>query len=403
MSGIPIHNLVLLQKPRLGTGFLRQRSIFNYRHRKLAVGGDDSASGILAVSMNEAEWWYENATGNAVMLFVDDPVAPVFDGFISRVTYEIGGEIFTRSTDEMFNRTTMDSYNKAGAALAVTTEINDTASQAIYGVKQGQIAGEIDYGGTSKAAIRQMLATKYAWPQVSFSQGGGAIALKLEVKGWHHIWEWTMYESALTAVLDADVALVRALTRSDVLTFPANAPFIYQTGAADTGAWTVLIDANPGFTISRESTNGRTHWDYASEIVAGGDGSNTPWVIGITRRNAFSATRYVYYRPANTAVEYYRRQSSEPGIVRDRFGRMVQPWRAEPDRSIQVTDVLFGWAQQGQDSRATYIESLEYDADSQSVTYQGGDNTEASGVFGMNQRFPIRGRGVNRVRPRDRL
>lgn len=404
MATVPVHNLVLLQKPRLGTNFIRQTPIFNYRHRKLAVGGDDTASGILAVSMNEAEWWHENAIGNAIMVFVDDPIAPIFDGLISRITYEIGGEIFTRSLDEMFNRTTMDSYSKSGAALAVTSAVNNTASQAIYGVKHGRIAGEIDYGGTSKAAVRAIMAAKYAWPQVSYSQGSGAIALKLEIKGWRHfVWEWDIYESSNTATPDAGTNLTNITVNSLSLNFPSNAPLVYATGAGASGAWTQFIQANAGFTISRESTNGRTYWDFISEIVAGGDGSSTPWVVGITRRTAFSATRYVYYRPANLAVQYYRRAFSEPGIVRDQFGRLVQPWRAEPDRSIQVTDVLFGWAQQGQDPRATYIESLEYDADSQSVNYQGGDDTTPTGVFGLNQRFPMRGRGANRVRPRDRL
>lgn len=405
MPSFPNHMMLLCGKPRLGSSYIRQTPIFNYRHRKLAVGGDDSASGTLAISMNEAEWWYENTIGNGVMVFVDDPIAPVFDGYISRVTYEIGGEIFTRSVDEMFNRTNMDSYSKAGAALAVTSDVNVAASQSIYMVKEGRIAGEVDYGGTSKAAIRSILSAKYAWPQVSFSQGGGAIALKLEIKGWHHIWEWENYDSANTTVIDADVAVARATVNT--LASPEsneNGQYIYAVGAGGIGnTWAQFIQVNPGFTISREATNSPTYWDRLTEIVAGGNGSNAPWVIGITRRNAFNATRYVYYKPANTAVEYYRRQSSEPGAVRDRFGRLVQPWRAEPDRSIQVTDVLFGWAQAGQDPRATYIEALEYNSDDQTVTYQGGDDITATGIFGVNQRFKVRGRGVGRVPPRDRL
>lgn len=402
MSTIPEHMLLLYEKPRLGGSYIRQIPVYAYRHRKVAIGGDDSASCQLFVSYNEAEWWYENALGNAGRFFVDDPVAPVFDGYVNRVTMEVGGYTFTRSLDDMFNRTTMDYYSQAGGALAVTAAINDTSSQAVYGIKQGQIAGEIDYGGTSKTAIRQILATQYAWPQVSFSQGGGAISIKLELLGWYHLWEWEMYESANTTDVNADAGILR-VTVNTAAEAPTNAPFIYATGAGGAGnTWAQYITTNAGFTINRESTNGRTYWDFISEIVSGGDGTN-PWVIGITRANALDATRYVYYRAADTAVAYYQRIFSEPGVVRDEFGRQVSPWRMEPDHSIQVTDVLFAWDEAGQDPRATYIEALEYDGDTQTVTYQGGDNINPLGIFGLNRRFKTRGRGVNKWPPRDRL
>ena len=400
---VPEHKLLLYDKPRQGTTFIRQIPVYAYRHRKVAIGGDDSASCILFVSYNEAEWWYENALGNSGRFFVDDPMMPVWDGYVNRVTMEVGGYTFTRSLDDMFNRTTMDYYNQATAALAVTATINDTASQTVYGLKQGQIAGEIEYGtGSSRNAIRQILATQYAWPQVSFSQGGGAVAIKLELLGWYHVWEWEIYESTNTTDVNADVALLRT-TVTTTAEAPTNAPFIYATGAGGAGnTWSQYIAANAGFTINRESTNGRTYWDFISEITSGGDGTN-PWVVGITRPNALDATRYVYYRAARSAVAYYQRIFSEPGVVRDQFDRKVSPWRMEADRSIQVSDVLFAWDEAGQDPRATYIEALEYDGDTQTVTYQGGDNINPLGIFGLNRRFKTRGRGVNKFPPRDRL
>lgn len=404
MNGLLIspHMLVLKQKPRIGNGFLRQRPAYQYRHRKIAIGGDDSASCVLYISVNEAEWWLENAVGNGVQFYADDPTYPIFDGFINRVTYSIGSAVFTQSVDDMFNRTTVDSYSKAAGAIATTTAIDVTASQNIYMIKHGQLAGEVDYGGTSKNALRSLIASRYAYPQVSFSPGGGTVELKIEVLGWYHVWEWQMYESTNTSAIDADAAILR-ITVNTSAEYPTNAQYIYATGAGGAGnTWAAQIIANPAFTISREATNGCTYWDRISEIATAGD-TSSHWVVGITRQSAIQPTRYVYYRAAKPAVKYVQRVTNEPGILRDIYARRVNPWWVEPDNSIQATDVLFGWAQTAYDLRATYIEAVTYDADVQTITYEGGDNITPIGVFGVNNRFKFRGRRVKNRSPRETL
>jgi hypothetical protein len=65
-----------------------------------------------------------------------------------------------------------------------------------------------------------------------------------------------------------------------------------------------------------------------------------------------------------------------------------------PDRAIRVNDALVGFYSGSiqNDPTATYIQSIQYDANSQTVNWFGADNTTARATFMLNRGYLPLGR-----------
>jgi hypothetical protein len=119
------HTLSLYQKPALGNDFLRRLPVYNYRHTIAAVGGFDTASCDIAIrSREEGQQFLDQYIGNRVAFYVDNPVEPIWEGFINRMTFDAGGVQYTISLDEMTNRVTV-TYTDV-AASATNAQITPT-------------------------------------------------------------------------------------------------------------------------------------------------------------------------------------------------------------------------------------------------------------------------------------
>lgn len=71
---IPTHTLHLYQKPKLGNGFIRRYPALQYTHKISAMGGFDTASCNIRLTVPEAEMALADWIGNRVAIFVDNPV-----------------------------------------------------------------------------------------------------------------------------------------------------------------------------------------------------------------------------------------------------------------------------------------------------------------------------------------
>lgn len=393
MGSVPTHRLFVYQKPRLGTGFIDQYRVANYKHKLNYQGGYESASCTLMVGQTEAERVFRDFIGNAVTIHVDDPINPIFDGYINAIVYEEGNLVFRRSLDEMSNRVRVTFYN-ADSPAAMKTEmtavVDNTGSQAIYGVKESNIDAGVHYNNadkTHKTKLRDTILSVLSWPQVSVtSRAGGATLLTLEIKGWTAMLDWTSYVSsanltysAFDSVYDKTVGANRS----------ANADFIFAVTPA-TGHFD-FISANTAFNQGQNSQSGQTHRQFIQSTVEAGDGTNE-WVWGITARDWNRGNRFVYYRAASTAVNYTTRALSASGQIFDKFNRLVDPWRVMPDNGIRVTDALVGYDQAGDDPSVSYLKFISYDAESQQISWQSSDDATLEGSFQLNKYFKRHGR-----------
>lgn len=391
MSAVPPHRINIYQKPRQGVAFIDSYRVTNYKHRLTYHGTYDSATCNLVVGQMEAERVFRDFIGSAISVYVDDPMEPIFDGYINAIIYEVGGIVFRRSLDEMANRVRVTYFN-ADSPAAVKTEqtavINNPNSQAIYGIKEANLDAGVHYNNadfTHKTDLRDTVLGVMAWPQVSVSsRAGGGTMVTLEIKGFYHMFGWDVYQRTDNLTNPASNLILNAGPGNNR---PANTDFFIEvvgtTGFGD------LIIPNSAFNISFNGKTGQTYLQMLLSVVEAGDGVNE-WVWGITHRdfNRTSTTqRRMYYRAANTVIEYTAKALRDTGVIFDIFGRRVDPWRVKPDAGIRITDVLVGYDQSGDNPSESYLKFIEYDAEAQSVSWQSSDDATLEGAFQLRKYF----------------
>lgn len=373
---IPIHTLLIHQRPKEGSGFQRRCIVLNYSHDIAAQGGFDTMQCDIAVrSQTEGQDYLNNYLGCFVQAFADNPVEPIWEGLINRLTFNAGNVGYTIGLDELANRV---GVTFTGAANALTQGVlaDNTASQNIYGIKMEQLEfGPDTSAGTHRGRLRDTVLAERAFPQTSITQGGGQSNLvHLECIGIFHTLEWEYLFTATPVTTNAQFD-----TRITGTLLPAlgnGATFFDNTDFSQ-------ISANPATTPIQ---NRMSYWEKFLQIAEAGDASNY-WIVGITPTNWQTKKRVLYYRQSNALTEYTARQSD--GLrIRNLYGRIVEPWTVRPDRTIRVTDVLVGYnSAVSTDPRDTYIFNIHYDANTQAVQYQGSDNTSAIAAYMIKRGF----------------
>lgn len=390
MGGIPPHILNVYNKPRRGSQYIKRLLTSNYRHTISANGWYDTATCDLVVtSISEAEDFVSSYIGNRVAVFVDDPMMPIWEGLINRITLTTGNAITTISLDEMFN--SMQVYSATSlSAQTVTTAVQNLTSQNLYGVKQGAAEYGLQWGGTGNqpTALGDKILAAQSFPQSSVEANpGGAFSLNVELIGIYQTLKWQLFfsSSSVSQTYSAFV-LARLSALSNGTSFFNNA----DTTGVTTNATARATGDSPGKTV----------WDSLDTNAQCGDGaSGIPWVVGIEPTSPITNTRRLYYREANTDVEYYLyvRDNLRPRTV---SGALIKPWLVVPDRVAQIQDVLVGYTLPNiDDPRQFYINTVEYDAETQQARLYGYDDiTNEAAVGARNNSAVIFGKPLKVAR-----
>lgn len=374
---IPAHTINIYQRPLAGSAHLRRDRVFNYRHKINAVGGFDTAScDIVPKSQADGDDFLEKYLGSRIAIHVDNPAEPVWEGFINRITFgSSGGTAFTISLDEMINRVAVK-YS-TGGALQSTTPVNDTASQAVYGIKQGTV--DLGYfqtnTSTRPANVGNTLITNRAWPKASAVNGAADGIIHLELLGWYHTLRWQ--DRVVSSVANGSFYNIITNAGYGILVLYANGnAYFDNTDFRDI--------TNNTVTSSLDENRGKTFWDALVEVQEAGDASFNYYVVGLTPTDFNSGKRRLYYRPANYAIKYTARRRDNLRLL-DLYRRKVSPWEVRPDCGVRITDWLGFGAVVGDDPRESYISVIEYDANHQTVIWAGDDNITAEGAFQLNR------------------
>lgn len=367
---IPVHTLNIFQKPAIGNGFINRLPVYNYKHTIAAVGGFDTASCDIAIrSRDEGQQFLDQYIGNRVAFYVDNPVAPIWEGFINRMSFNAGGVQYSISLDKMANRLRCIHIDPAVAATnpQATTIVNSTDSQALYGIKMESIdLGVQTNGTTSQAAIRDTQLAQRAYPKTSITQGQGGGLLHIEFLGFYHTLEWETYID--TSIVNAQLGVYV----DTLIAAVANGTTFFDNTD------TTLTVANT-LTIRPQSIRGDTFWDRLMMVQEVGDNTNY-YVVGLTPTDFQTGTRRLYYRIQNVNTVYTARQAD--GLrMRNLYGQLVPPWTVQPDAVVRVPDMLIGWNGIGDNPAETYITAIDYDANAQRVTWRGDDDTTAEGAM----------------------
>lgn len=370
----PIPMLHIYDKPKLGSAFIRRYPALHYRHQILAIGGFDTASCQLPVGRAEGETILENCVGNRVAIFMNNPFDPIWEGFINRVTLTLPGIILTRTLDETGNRIVINSTPSTGSGIpAITTTVNNTASQAVYGIKsKTERSARLHGVGTYAASLSARLLNDLAYPLTSAASNSGEVNafIELELKGFYHTLDW----------------------ENDTITGTR------PTRNGSTGWFDVYLSTHPNGTTfissdARDLTNnaitypgvadGSIIWQKMRMLAECGNNAER-WITGVGPFDYNTGTRRLYLRPADTTVKYTAKVN-QPGRLFSPQGAIVEPWTVRPDGVVRVIDALVGWDGDGFDPRDAYLAAIEYDADTGRVNWQSDDNITMPGALQVDK------------------
>ncbi len=253
----------------------------------------------------------------------------------------------------------------------VTTTVNNLLSQAVYGIKQDSI--DLGYRGTNAGTTtyRDTQLNLRSWPQASSRRASGTPGLlHVDCLGFFHTLEWETYrQTGNNAVqLTTWINTIRAAVAN-------GATFFDNTDTRDIGTNTT--------TLTENKTRAQTVWDIFKEIREQGDGTNY-WAIGITPTELGTGKRRLYWRAANSAIQYTALQRD--GLrIRNIFRQPIPPWLVRPDCGIKLADFYIGDNNAGDNPTETYVMVVDYDANSQTATWQGDDDRTAEGIFNFRR------------------
>jgi len=248
------HYLHVYQRPAQGNTFIRRYPTYNYRHRISAVGGFDSMScAIAGGDYGESRRLIDEYLGCRVAVYVDNPMEPVWEGFINRLRFATGNEEWSISLDELYNRSTVTYTTTGTTTPANTSEANTTNSQAVYGIKQINVEQGMQANATAPNELRDTNLAVYSWPKATRmpSGGRGDNLLYIECKGFYDTLNWEVYTDASSGGTTATINSI--LTTGILPGLDNGTTFFNRADFADI--------ENNATSVSRQRTRGQTAWD----------------------------------------------------------------------------------------------------------------------------------------------
>ncbi len=380
------HWLNIYQRPKQGEQPLIRLPAHSYRHKIASVGWFDTASCRVHLERADVQWAFDNWIGGGVQVFVDNPHEPIWEGYINRLTYNMGALSYTMSLDEMANRVAAvySAPDVSTTMVQQSPQIDIPESQDLFGIKEGGLEGLLIEGSnvTIFSALVNTQALIRAFPKkstVASVNPNDINVMTIECKGWYDTLNWCTYFNTNTTVANPDVQITNALA-----SYPNGDLFFSNTAVSQ-------VEANTGFSRSREVRSGISYWQYFQSLQEAGDGSNA-WVMGILPSvYGSNYRRRFYYRPASTEPKYQVR--AQHGRILNLYGAEVPPYEATPNGGAIISDLLgvarYGF---GENPNEFYIDGVEYDGDSQQVRFSSTDNTGVEGLYQFNRHYKLRGK-----------
>lgn len=255
----------------------------------------------------------------------------IWNGYVRALKLQQGGLSRSKSIAEMANRvyyvySSLDtSTNPPTAGEQKTTTINDTTSQATYGIKTVTISGgqvtDTAAGVEAATALTELSRIRID-EQMTFGQGTPP-ALSITCAGYAHMMNWFNYSQTGTSGTANISSVIAAILAAD------------PNSVANTSA--TNIDTNT--TQAEQYFNGdRPAWNVIQDLAARGSAANNRWIAGIYEN------RKLTYKQAETvdtawnpdSDNKYLTYQKNPGDPADRIfdeaGREVEPWNVRPDR-----------------------------------------------------------------------
>lgn len=262
-------------------------------HRTLIPAEEPGETGFFGLSMeNRADGGYYRAsfTMRGPQLFLADFMerglgrmvemmgpggVKAWEGLITEMEYDAGSAATRISLKEMYNRVWMRYRIRGSATTSRSTTMNDTDSQARFGIKTFVMSGgELESSDIADQATGAFLKM-HKWPSAVPVSIGGSLAnehlLRVRCSGFFETLNWNVYnQTASTDNQGASAQISNILADSDVAQFVAS----------------TSIDSNSTL-VSRVYDADRRGGDIIRDIARLGDSNNNRWIAYMTNDRKF--------------------------------------------------------------------------------------------------------------------
>lgn len=303
----------------------------SYSHTISAIGGYDTATFELAANLVIINDWL--TSGLMRHIRVAEPAGEIlWEGFVDTINLNFGRVSITRGpvlslANKVACKYTTVRYDPLGinfgGKAAVTQYFSDTDMQDIYGIIEGIVStGEMHEDDAEEIARTHLAEFKYpeTTHNVSFL-GGSSPSVSVSCKGYSYLFDKYTYSKTDTA---AEINLSTKLQR----TVEADPNSYFSIDALHYTENTLqVIEYEDGEKTAR---------GLMDDLVARGDASDNRMLWGVYKDRTFQ------YYPAPVVTDFAFNMSESQGIILDRHGELVQPWRVSPGHWISVSDLDLG-------------------------------------------------------------
>lgn len=326
----------------------------SYNHNLLADGGYGSATIKFSATISDIEIWFADRLGFDIKVFSPDSMTEIFNGFIDKITVNLGGLASVRGPlSGISNR-----VNLIYSSVDTTTIPPIVGNRTVVGWEDNQDSQDkfgimervLSAGGIPDAIASQVRDTyldENNLPVVSQSLTlgtGSDVTITLTVQGYKKLFENYTYTDTTSGT--------RTITQrlQDVIGADPSARFSADYAFIETNTTTVL----------RYENDLRTAIQIIKGDVSKGDSSFNRYIWGVYSRRRF------HYEQIPSEIEYYYNLRDPGGFVRNQAYNVVEPWLVLPGKWLLISDWLVGKVAQGSelknDPRALFIENVSYTA-----------------------------------------
>ncbi len=323
-----------------------------WKHTIAIEGGYKSASFRINARQDYAENWLQDGPGRHVACH--DPTGVlIWEGFVNKVSLTIGG--FSIERGELVNICNRLQVNytkivkgKDRGGKSTTATVNNTVSQASYGIFQKALTGGEMNTAEALQTANSYLA-EHARPETNkrYSSGrqGSGIQVTVDCLGYYSLLDTYLYNDKVNT---ADVNLSAKL-QSLVNAEPNN--LINRDYA--------LMATNTLKVSPFEDVDG-TAWSHIKALVAEGDANFNRYLFGV-----YGGRRVIYEQAPNT-IYYQQRMSDPEARIETIIGQRVNPWNVLPGKWLIFLDLLVGRSLENailrDDPRVMFIEEVTFTA-----------------------------------------
>jgi len=322
-----------VHEPLAAGGRLRESAIIanSYSHVVSAIGGYISATFEIAANMNIINDWL--TTGLMRHISVAEPAGNiVWEGFVNGVTLNFGRISIVRGPvlgigNKVSCKYTTVRYDPLGinfgGKAAQTQFFEDDDMQDIYGIIETVItSGEMHEDDAEEIAKTYLAEFKY--PETSHSVsflGSNTPSVTVQCSGYSALFDKYYYSKTDTAnEINLSVKLNRIVSADPNLYYTINDTTFKENTLQ-------VIEYEDGEKTAR---------GLIDDLIARGDANDTRYLWGVYNDRVFQ------YTPAPTTSDYAFTMSEGGGVILDKYGLRVNPWRVTPGQWLTVSDLSLG-------------------------------------------------------------